>query len=120
MDINALLNRKVELIELLQNNVEENTLLPLEKENLQEELNELIELESDMGITLEEADRYSVYFIDEDYFEDYAKEFAHDIGAIDDETTWPATHIDWAAAADELRYDYTDVEFQGNNYLFRY
>jgi len=120
MDINALLNRKVELIELLQNNVEENTLLPLEKENLQEELNELLELESDMGITLEVADQDGVYFIDEDYFEDHAREFAEDIGAIQDEMSWPATHIDWSAAADELRYDYSEVEFQGNNYLFRY
>jgi hypothetical protein len=114
MDINALLNRKVELIELRDDDDHDF----MGHEEL--ELDELIELESDMGITLEEADRYNVYFIDEDYFEDYAKEFAHDIGAINDETTWPATHIDWSAAADELRYDYTDVEFQGNNYLFRY
>ena len=114
MDINALLNRKVKLIELRDDDDHDF----MGHEEL--ELDELIELESDMGITLEEADRYNVYFIDEDYFEDYAKEFAHDIGAINDETTWPATHIDWSAAADELRYDYTDVEFQGNNYLFRY
>jgi len=114
MDIDALLNRKVELIELRDDDDHDF----MGHEEL--ELDELIELESDMGFTLEVASRDGVYFIDEDYFEDYAKEFAHDIGAIDDETTWPATHIDWAAAADEIRYDYTEVEFQGNTYLFRY
>jgi hypothetical protein len=113
MDISALLNRKVELIDMRDDE-------ECEMEGYEEqELEELFELESDLGCTLESADQNGLFFIDEDYFEDYAKEFAYDIGAIDSDTVWPCTHIDWEAAADELRMDYTEVEYDGNNYLVR-
>ena len=114
MDIDALLNRKNELVDIL--NDEDEVYSVDEQKDAQEELDTLLELESEIG-SLEECARHGVYFIDEDYFVEYAKEFAHDIGAIDSDTTWPATHIDWDAAADELRMDYTEVEFDGNSYL---
>lgn len=110
MDIDALLNRKVEL----QDKVAEGEELEGYE---QEELDALIELESEMGCTLESADQNGVYFIDEDYFVEYAKELAYDIGVVSDDLAWPCTHIDWDAAADELRMDYTEVEFDGNSYL---
>jgi hypothetical protein len=113
MDISALLNRKVELIDMRDDE-------ECEMEGYEEqELEELIELESELGCTLESADQNGLFFIDEDYFEDYARELAYDLGAIDSDTAWPCTHIDWEAAADELRMDYTEVEFDGNNYLVR-
>jgi hypothetical protein len=113
MDISALLNRKVELIDLRDDE-------DCEIEGHEEqELEELLELESELGCTLESADQNGLFFIDEDYFEDYAKELAYDIGAIDSDAAWPCTHIDWDAAANELRMDYTEVEFDGNNYLVR-
>lgn len=114
MDINALLNRKVELIDLRDDDDYEFA----GHEEL--ELDELLQLEVDLGCTLESADQNSLFFIDEDYFEDYARELAYDLGAINHVEEWPACHIDWKAAADSLRYDYTEVEFQGNTYLFRY
>jgi hypothetical protein len=49
--------------------------------------------------------------INESYFQDYAKEFAEDLGLISSETKWPATCIDWEQAATELRMDYTSYEF---------
>ena len=72
----------------------------------------------------EEAEGYSewafgVTLIREDCFEDYAREFAQDIGAISNDVDWPNTCIDWEWAARELRIDYTEVNFDGVGYLFR-
>lgn len=58
-------------------------------------------------------------FIEEEYFPTYAEELASDIGAIPADAKWPANHIDWAAAADELKTDYASVEFNGKTYLYR-
>jgi hypothetical protein len=63
--------------------------------------------------------QYGVGFIPEDKFEDYAQELAEDIGAIDRDAGWPLQHIDWSAAADALRMDYTEYEFDGVTYLAR-
>ena len=62
--------------------------------------------------------RYGVTLVSEGSFEDYARDVAENIGAIPSEYSWPASHIDWAAAADSLRMDYTSVDFQGVTYLF--
>jgi len=111
MDMSALLNRKVELIDLRDDE-------ECEMDSSEEfELDELIELESELGMTLEAADQAGLYFIDEDYFEDYARELACDTGAITNDHEWPANCIDWEAAADELRMNYTEVEYDGHSYL---
>jgi hypothetical protein len=57
--------------------------------------------------------------IHEGYFVEYAKQFADDIGAIDRNAKWPLNHIDWDAAADELRGDYCELDFDGETYLAR-
>jgi hypothetical protein len=57
--------------------------------------------------------------IPEDEFEDYARELAEDIGAIDRDAGWPLMHIDWEAAADALKQDYAEVTYQGTTYLVR-
>jgi antirestriction protein len=57
--------------------------------------------------------------IPEDGFEDYARELAEDIGAVDPNAAWPATYIDWEAAATALQQDYTSVEFMGVTYYVR-
>ena len=53
--------------------------------------------------------------ISDDYFKKYAMEF----GAIPKDAAWPATCIDWDAAAEELQQDYTSVEFDGTTYWIR-
>jgi hypothetical protein len=58
-------------------------------------------------------------FIADDYFETYAREFASDIGAIDDDARWPANYIDWERAADALKMDYTAAEYSGVTYWYR-
>lgn len=54
--------------------------------------------------------------IRDSYFETYAQELAEDIGAISRNAQWPLGCIDWEKAADELKQDYTSVEFDGETY----
>lgn len=63
--------------------------------------------------------KYGATLIRDSYFEDYARELADDIGAIKSDAQWPATCIDWKQAADELKQDYTSVEFDGVTYWVR-
>lgn len=53
------------------------------------------------------------------YFQEYAKEFAGDIGAVNRDATWPMSHIDWEAAAEELQQDYSSIDFDGVEYWVR-
>lgn len=60
-----------------------------------------------------------IAFISEDYFETHAQEYADDIGAIDLKASWPLAHLDWEAAADELKVDYTSCTINGQTYWYR-
>src|SRR5574343_1100147 len=62
---------------------------------------------------------YGATLIRDSYFEEYAQELAEDIGAIGKDLPWPACHIDWEAAADALKQDYTSVDFDGVEYWVR-
>ena len=62
---------------------------------------------------------YGETIIHADYFVAYAEQLADEIGAINKKAEWPHTHIDWEAAADELKMDYSDVEFDGVTYYIR-
>ena len=62
---------------------------------------------------------YGETLIAETYFTAYAQQLADDIGAINKDATWPLTHIDWEAAADELKQDYMEVDFDGVSYFMR-
>ena len=53
------------------------------------------------------------------YFTEYAQELAEDIGAVDAHAAWPARHIDWEAAADALKADYSSIDFDGIDYWIR-
>lgn len=93
-------------------------------ESLEEERGEDEQGELDSLLNLKEEANTSewdhgVSFISEDYFEDYARQFAEDIGAISRDTQWPATHIDWDSAANEFQIDYTAVDFDGVTYYYR-
>lgn len=88
-----------------------------EYEDESEELRNLLELKDQVdhgewqsGATLI-ADRY---------FADYAREYAEDIhGSAVRDAAWPFTHIDWDEAADDLRQDYTSVDYGGETYWVR-
>ena len=87
-----------------------------ETEDLKDELTKLQTFK-------EEADTaewdFGVIFIQESYFEDYARELASDLGAIQDDMKWPCNYIDWKSAANELLIDYSQAEFDGVTYYFR-
>ncbi len=81
-----------------------------------EEYNELVEFRRSVDST---EWKYGVYFINENYFEEYAHQEAEDLGLISSETQWPATCIDWEQATRELQQDYSSVEFDGDTYYYR-
>ena len=62
---------------------------------------------------------YDGLLIHETHFIEYAKEYAINMGAISRDMGWPANHIDWFTAAEELRQDYTAVDFDGFTYYTR-
>lgn len=85
-----------------------------ERNRLENEIDEILEIENcspdwEFGVTL----------INEDHFENYARQFAEDIGAIEDDARWPATCIDWEHAARELAMDYTSVTLNGIDWYVR-
>ncbi len=63
--------------------------------------------------------RYGVLLIPVDDFVEYAQEYADSIGAIDTSASWPLSHIDWDAAADDLASDFSETEWEGTAYYFR-
>jgi hypothetical protein len=63
--------------------------------------------------------RYGSGLIRDSYFTEYAQELAEDLGAVNRDMSWPYTCIDWDAAADELKQDYTSVDFNGVEYWIR-
>lgn len=65
------------------------------------------------------GDGYPITLIADEDFEEYAREFAEDIGAISRDASWPLMHIDWSAAADALRAVYSTVEYDGTTYWYR-
>lgn len=56
----------------------------------------------------------------EDEFEDYAQEFAYDVGFVKRGDDNPLhTFIDWEAWADSIKTDYSEVTFDEDDYLIR-
>jgi len=56
--------------------------------------------------------------ISDDHFEEYAQDNAGNIYGVD-LNEWPFSHINWEAAADSLRADYSVVTFGDTTYLYR-
>lgn len=80
-----------------------------------EELDELETLKNEISDF-----KHGETMIPENDFEDYARQVAEDIGAMEGVgDKWPCTCIDWEQAAKELAMDYTTVEYQGDTYLVR-
>ena len=69
------------------------------------------------GYGLNGGDMIGPALIEEEEFEDWARGYADETGAI--RPAWPANHIDWSAAAAELRSDFCEFEYDGETYLIR-
>lgn len=63
---------------------------------------------------------YGAQLIRDTVFADYTEQLAEDCGYLQDTgDRWPFNHIDWDSAADDLKQDYTSVEFDGAEYWVR-
>ena len=82
--------------------------------DIEDELAELEELEREISDF-----RHGETMIPVGDFENYAQEYANDIGAIGRNASWPLNYIDWEQAASELQMDYTEVSYQGESYYVR-
>ena len=92
---------------------------------------ELVEWDDDNGDELkalealaEEAEGYSedweygATLVRESYFTDYCEELVKDIGDLPKKIPF-YIEIDWEKTADNLRVDYTEVDYDGVTYLVR-
>lgn len=60
--------------------------------------------------------RHGILLIDEDDFTEYVQDYAESTGAIGENSEWIS--IDWEATADNLRSNYSEIEFEGTTYLY--
>ena len=83
-----------------------------------EEITDIEKLEDEVNEYAGDNFEDGVYLIVEDDFEDFVEQDLEDCGYIPkDFPTW--IEIDWEATANNVRQDYTEVEFRGTTYLFR-
>lgn len=83
------------------------------------ELTALLALREEVSYNSGDSWKDGATLIRDSYFEEYAEQLADDIGAIDRNASWPICHIDWAAAAESLKQDYSSVDFNGVEYWVR-
>ena len=62
---------------------------------------------------------YGEPLIRDSYFVEYAEQLAEDLGYVDGSEGWPFNHIDWDAAADDLKIDYWSVDWDGVEFWVR-
>lgn len=87
------------------------------KEDFEDELKEIEEIDTIENELGSEFD-YGVTLVDVDDFEEYVEDLLDELGYIPkDFPSW--IEIDWEATANNVRQDYTEVEYQGNSYLGR-
>lgn len=87
------------------------------KEDWEDELKEIEEIDKIEDEFGSEFD-YGVTLVHEDYFEEYTEELLIDCGYISkDFPSW--IEIDWEATANNVKQDYTEVEYQGETYYGR-
>lgn len=66
-----------------------------------------------------EGDWYPLTLVNESYFVDFAQEEAESCDLIKKDARWPNNHIDWEAAAEELKQDYSTVDYDGTTFYYR-
>lgn len=88
------------------------------KEDWKDELEEIDEIDSIENEVGSEFD-YGTTLIEDNDFEEYVEELLIDCGYISkDMPSW--IEIDWEATAENVKQDYSEVEYQGRNYYVRY
>jgi DNA repair exonuclease SbcCD ATPase subunit len=101
---------------------------PLNNEKIESIQDEIKDLQEELDILTYLEDQaepycsnwpYGEILIKDSYFSEYAEELARDIGSISHDDSWPLNHIDWEEAVEELKSDYTQVDFDGEDYWIR-
>jgi hypothetical protein len=68
---------------------------------------------------IDEAEGYGDYAVHEGAFTDHTEQLIEDVCGGIDLRSWPGSCIDMERAADELKYDYSCVEWDGNEFWVR-
>lgn len=84
-------------------------------EEQQDELTALEDAISEIGETYAED---GVILIPENEFVEYAEQVCKENGYVDKNIPWWIV-IDWDATADNIRQDYSEVEIEGETYLYQ-
>jgi hypothetical protein len=79
-----------------------------------DELNELRSLLVDGDSATGRSEGW--YLIRDSHFEEWARGYAEDMGSV---SGWPYDHIDWTRAADALKQDYKQLDYDGETYWVR-
>lgn len=77
------------------------------------------DLERQLWTDLDAYARNAPVMVSDAHFAAYAEEYADEIGRVSGTAEWPFNHIDWQAAADDLKADYMEVTFGGESYYLR-
>lgn len=81
-----------------------------------EDIEAIDDLENEIGSEW----NYGVTLIDENDFEDYAKDLVIDWGDLPSNIpSYIENNINWSGVADDLKVDYTEVNYKDGTYLFR-
>lgn len=81
-----------------------------------EQIEEIDNVESEVGREFD----YGCTLIDEDDFEEYCEDLVKDIGDLPKNLpSYIENNIDWSGVADDIRMDYSTVDYQGTTYLYR-
>ena len=87
------------------------------KQDWQEEINQITcidEVEDEIGSEFD----FGVTLITEDDFTDYVEDYLKGCGYIsDDFPSW--IEIDWEATAENVKQDYSELEYEGETYFYR-
>lgn len=87
------------------------------KQDWQEEINQITcidEVEDEIGSEFD----FGVTLIPEDDFTDYVEDLLKGCGYIsDDFPSW--IEIDWEATAENVKQDYSELEYEGGTYFYR-
>ena len=85
-----------------------------EKNDIEEELKTLNDIKDDVDFGFNDG----VTLIRESYFEEYCEELLVDVGDLPRNIPWYIV-IDWEKTADNIKQDYSIVDFDGIDYYYR-
>lgn len=88
-------------------------------EDERERLTALRKLDDQLFTSMDEYAANESLLIPEEEFEDYCQQWASDCGYAESESSPLSWYIDWERWADDMKIDFTEVEFEGDTYLIR-